>query len=83
MKTRYGIAKDYFRDDEGNERHYYFIAELYLDYDWVIGLTPIALSQFPTKQDAIRTIAQVVMDIMGAKEAVDARELREKGSVHH
>lgn len=81
MKTRYGIAKGYTYDKSHNEVEYYFIAECYIDHDDVVGCTPASLQGFENEAEAIRTIAHVVMDIMGRGEVVDTKLLRRQGHV--
>lgn len=75
MKTRYGVAKAYRQD--GSE--YFYIAELYLDQDDVVGCTPIDVITADTDKELVRIIAQITMDIMGNSEPVDVRQLTRRG----
>jgi len=81
VKTRYGIARGYARDETHFEYSYYFLAECYIDYDQVVGCTPAILQGFESEEEAIRVLATVVMDIMANSEVVDTKLLRKEGSV--
>lgn len=71
MKTRYGLVRDYLGRDE---EPYFRIVELMVEYDQVIGFTPVPL-EFAAQSDAARTIATIIYDMLDTGLVVDAKTL--------